>query len=151
MTKRLAIIGIDSLEPTVLMRMSDKLPNFNKLIRMSPVRTAQSVFPVDTVPAWASIYTGLHPGNHGVLYVYDVFDSKLGDLKKVDIGRIRGKTFWDIAGKAGKKVAIMNPMLAYPAWEVNGVMISKSPFDHKINDIDTKIEMSVYPEDKAIL
>jgi predicted AlkP superfamily phosphohydrolase/phosphomutase len=41
-----------------------------------------------------------------------------------EIDSIRGHTFWDRASIAGKKVCILNPFLAYPAWPVNGVMIS---------------------------
>ena len=43
-------------------------------------------------------------------------------------GVLRGRTFWDLASKEKKKVCILNPFLAYPAWPVNGVMISGPPF-----------------------
>jgi len=46
--------------------------------------------------------------------------------KDVDNSTIRGKTFWDIASKMGKKVSIMPHLLGYPVWPVNGIMIGRS-------------------------
>ena len=145
MDNKLAIIGIDSLDPYVILKHRKELPTFSQLIEESPTFVSKSVFPVDTIPAWASIYTGLHPGNHGLLYVYDVFDPNLSDLKKLDITRIRGRTFWDYASKAGYKVAVMYPMLMYPSWELNGIMVSKSPFDRRVDWIKTEVDVDVYP------
>jgi predicted AlkP superfamily phosphohydrolase/phosphomutase len=46
----------------------------------------------------------------------------------VDTGAFMGKTFWDLAGESGKKVIVVNPLLAYPPWDVNGVMASGPVF-----------------------
>jgi len=145
MEDKLVIIGIDSLDPYILLTYKKKLPTFSRLIDKSPTFISESVFPVDTIPAWGSIYTGLNPGNHGLLYVYDVFDSNLSDLGKLDINRIKGKTFWDYASQAGYKVGVVYPMLMYPSWKVNGFMMSKSPFDKRVDWIRTEIDISVYP------
>ena len=146
MENKLAIIGIDSLDPYVILKYRKELPNFSKLIAGSPTFISKSVFPVDTIPAWASIYTGLHPGNHGFLYTYDIFDPNLSDLGKLDISRIKGRTFWDYAGQEGFRMAVVYPMLMYPTWEVNGIMVSKSPFDRRIDWIRTEIDIDVYPK-----
>jgi predicted AlkP superfamily phosphohydrolase/phosphomutase len=146
MENKLAVIGIDSLDPYVVLKYGKELPNFSKLIEESSTFISKSVFPVDTIPAWASIYTGLHPGTHGLLYVYDVFDPNLSDLGKLDISRIKGRTFWDYAGQEGYRTAVVYPMLMYPSWEVNGVMVSKSPFDRRIDWIRTEIDIDVYPK-----
>ena len=58
MTKTL-ILGIDSLDPYVLLKHKAVLPNFARLMHESPTLLSKSVFPVDTIPAWASINTGL--------------------------------------------------------------------------------------------
>ena len=146
MENKLAIIGIDSLDPYVILMYKKELPNFSKLVEESPTFISKSVFPVDTIPAWASIYTGLHPGNHGLLYTYDIFDPNLSDLRKLDISRIKGRTFWDYAGQEGYRTVIVYPMLMYPAWEVNGIMVSKSPFERRIDWIRTEIDVDVYPK-----
>ena len=146
MDDKLAIIGIDSLDPYIILKYRKELPTFSQLLKESSTFISESVFPIDTIPAWVSIYTGLHPGNHGVLYVYDVFDPNLGDLRKLDTTHIRGKTFWDYASRARYKVAILYPTLMFPAWKVNGIMISKSPYDKRVNDTQTEREISCYPE-----
>lgn len=146
MKNSLAIIGIDSLDPYVLLKYRNEMPNFSKLIRESPTFISKSIFPVDTVPAWASIYTGLHPGNHGLLYVYDVFDPNLNDLSKVDINHIKGSTFWDYASLEGHRAVIVYPLLMYPVWEINGVMVSKSPFEKRVGWIRTEIDIDIYPK-----
>lgn len=146
MGNKLAIIGIDSLDPRVILKHRKELPNFSKLIEESPTFISKSVFPVDTIPAWASIYTGLNPGNHGFLYAYDVFDPNLSDLRKLDISYIKGRTFWDYASQKCYKTAVVYPMLMYPTWEVNGIMVSKSPFDRRIDWIRTDRDIDVHPK-----
>jgi len=146
MENKLAIIGIDSLDPYVILKYRKELPNFSKLVEESPTFISKSVFPVDTIPAWASIYTGLHPGNHGFLYTYDIFDPNLSDLGKLDVSRIKGRTFWDYASQKGYRTVVVYPMLMYPAWEVNGIMVSKSPFERRIDWIRTEIDIDAYPK-----
>lgn len=143
---KVIIIGVDSLDPHVILRHRRELPNFSKLIDGSPTLVSKSIFPTDTIPAWASVYTGLHPGNHGVLYTYDVFDPNLSDLRRLDISHIRGKTFWDYASQEGFRTIIVYPMLMYPAWEINGIMISKSPYERRVDWIKTEIDVDVYPK-----
>ena len=92
-----------------------------------------------------SIYTGLNPSNHGLLYIYDVFDPKLSDLSKLNVHSLE-VNFWDYLSKNNYKVGVIYPMLMYPSWEVNGVMISKSPFDERINWIKTEIDINTYPK-----
>ncbi|MGZ7134211.1 MAG: alkaline phosphatase family protein, partial [Halobacteriota archaeon] len=100
MTKTI-VLGIDSLDTYVLSEYKAALPNFARLMDASPTLFSKSVFPVDTIPAWASINTGLSPGNHGLLYVYDIFDPTLSDLQKLDINEVKGKTYWDFLSAEG--------------------------------------------------
>ena len=145
--ERVAIIGIDSLDPDVILRYRSQLPNLSRMIDQSHTLSAKSVFPVDTIPAWASVYTGLLPANHGLLYVYDVFDPHLSDLAKLDLTIFKGKTFWDYAGQEGRRAVIVMPHLAYPAWDINGVMVGRSPFEKRIDWLRTMREVSVCPRD----
>lgn len=146
MRDKIIIIGIDSLDPQMLKKHRDSLPTFAKLIDDSPTFESMSVFPVDTIPAWGSIFTGLDPSNHGIVYVYDIFDPNLSDLTKVDTNILKGKTFWDQAEKDALRSIILYPNLIYPAWEINGLMVSRSPFDRRINLIETEINVDVYPK-----
>ena len=142
----MAIIGVDSLDPHLIVKHRERLPNLSRLIDESPTFIARSVWPVDTIPAWVSIYTGFRPSNHGLLYVYDVFDQSLSDLAKLDITPIKGKTFWDYAGQEGCRTVIIAPTLMFPAWKLNGIMVSKSPFETRVDWLRTTRAVSVCPE-----
>lgn len=145
MTKTM-ILGIDSLDPFVLSEHKAVLPNFAGLMRESPTLFSESVFPVDTIPAWASINTGLSPGNHGLLYVYDIFDPTMGDLQKLSIDSVKGRTFWDYLSAEGYQCVIVFPQLMYPPWDVNGAMVGISPLERRLDWISAEISISAYPE-----
>lgn len=150
MENKLIIIGIDSLDPYIILKHRKILPNFSKMIEESPTFISKSIFPVDTIPAWGSIYTGLTPSNHGFLYVYDIFDPNLSDLSKLNINTLKGKTFWDYANLNNYSTSIIFPMLVYPPWEINGLMVSKSPFDRRIDWLKTEIDVNTYPQNVKV-
>jgi len=145
MTKTL-ILGIDSLDPYVLRKHKAVLPNFARLMQESPTLLSKSVFPVDTIPAWASINTGLRPGNHGLLYVYDIFDPNLSDMQKLDTHYLKGKTYWDYLSTEGFRCVIVFPQLMYPPWDVNGVMVSISQIERRVDWISTELELDACPK-----
>lgn len=124
--ERVMIIGIDALDPSQLLKFKDSLPNFRRMMEESPTFKMKSVFPPDTIPAWITIYTGLNPAEHGIIHTFDVFESDWQSIANLNVNAFKGKTFWDIAGKRGKKVCILFPQSAFPPWEVNGVMVSRS-------------------------
>lgn len=146
MKTKTMILGIDSLDPYVLSAHKAVLPNFAGLMRESPTLLSKSVFPVDTIPAWASITTGLSPGNHGLLYTYDIFDPKMSDLQKLSIDDVRGRTFWDYLGRDRYRCVIVFPQLMYPPWHINGVMVGISPLERRLDSISTEITIDANPE-----
>lgn len=117
------LIGIDGLDSNLLSKWEAELPNFKMLKEKGISFKMTPVYPIDSVPIWASIYTGLTPATHGIIQYMDYFKKK-GHEEEINLSQLRGRTFWDIAGKFNKKVCIINPFLAYPSWQVNGVMIS---------------------------
>ncbi len=130
--KKLLLIGIDSLEPELLVKFEDVLPNFTRLRQLSTPMELTSVFPVDSIPAWSSIYTGWNPARHGIVKTFDIFDSDLGDILSIDANIFKGRSFWDYAVSSGKKTCVLFPLLAFPPWDVNGVMVSRSLVETRI-------------------
>ncbi|MBI2842235.1 MAG: alkaline phosphatase family protein [Armatimonadetes bacterium] len=124
---RVVVLGMDGLDPDVLERMWADLPNFRRLRDAGTFRRIRSVYPPDSVPAWATIYTGLTPDEHGILDSIDYLDIKQKNLR-CDTAGLRDNTFWDEAGRQGRKVCVINPFLAYPVWRVNGVMVNGPVF-----------------------
>lgn len=121
---RVTVIGIDGLDPDLVRAWSDELPTLASLLASNPGSTL-SVFPPDSVPAWASIFTGKAPSEHGVMGYLDY----LSKAPEAGVGGgfahvLRGQTFWDQVVALGKKVCVVNPFIAYPPWAVRGVMVS---------------------------
>lgn len=126
--KRLVVIGIDSMDRRLINEYLDDLPTFQKLVDENPDITLNSVFPPDSDTAWASIYTGLNPAQHGVVNFIDPLEkAALYQTEYEDNLSIKNRTFWDVAGKNGKTVCLIYPHAAYPVWEVNGFMIAPRP------------------------
>ncbi|MBC7318344.1 alkaline phosphatase family protein [Candidatus Bipolaricaulota bacterium] len=139
---KVMVLGIDGLDSEMLSKFEDNLPNFKKLKEDSPNVKLSSVFPPDSPTAWASIYTGKNPAEHGIVLFKDSFDSQHNIDEILD--DIPGTTFWDVAGKLGKKVCIILPRMAYPPWPVNGAMISRTTESEDIKDIKN-FDIKSYP------
>jgi len=120
---RLLVIGIDGLDPILLEKWMNELPNLRKIAEGGNKITFQSIYPIDSIPIWASIFTGLTPARHGIIHYMKYFGEE-DEFDCIGTKSLQGRTFWDIASEYGKKVSIINPFVAYPSWQVNGVMVS---------------------------
>jgi len=136
---KIVIIGIDGLDPFLLQKWKSDLPNIGRMFHDVSEIVIDSTFPPDSICAWASIYTGENPAEHGLIESIDYLAGKKSYAGIDRSSHFQGKTFWDIAGMKGKTVCVINPFLAYPAWEVNGIMISGPVFEGG--------ETSVFPSD----
>ncbi len=142
---KVLMIGLDSMDSILLNRFEHKLPNFRQLKSTTPNIRLKSVYPPDSVTAWASIYTGLNPAKHGVVYFTDPLDKVAGTVcADIDNSFLRGNTFWDFASKAGKRVCVLFPHLGYPPWAVNGIMFARTN-EKNIN----KFPVQAYPPSLA--
>ncbi len=124
---RVVVIGIDGMDWRVLEPLLPSLPNLCAIARSGFAGGMDSVFPPDSIPSWVSIFTGLDPSEHGILESIDYFKKGARQFS-VDTGRFRGRTFWDAASALGKRSVVVNPLLAYPPWDVKGIMASGPVF-----------------------
>ena len=123
--RKVVVIGIDGMDYELTCQFLPNLPNIKKLSESGLFCPFSSVFPPDSIPAWVTCFTGKDPSEHGILASIDYLSKK---KISVDTSQFRGKTFWDIIGKSGYRVCVINPFLAYPVWDVNGIMISGPVF-----------------------
>lgn len=139
MKEKLIIIGIDSMDRELIGNFLEDLPTFKKIIENSPNIKSTSVFPPDSDTAWASIYTGLNPAKHGMVTFVDPLEkASIQETDYLNSYSLQGKTFWDIAGKHGKRVCLIYPHAAYPVWPVNGFIVVPIP---------KKDGFQIYPSD----
>lgn len=138
---KVLIIGIDALDSTLLSRFESDLPHLRKLKQGSPDVRLTSVQPPDSDTAWASIHTGVNPAKHGIVRFIDPLDKASSLLsKEATSANLCGRTYWDYAGKSGKRVCILFPHLAYPVWEVNGVMVSRAAMAEDVQSFPQGIQ-----------
>src|SRR4051812_89664 len=105
------------------------MPNMRRVLDEGAHGELTSVVPWYTIPGWASLMTGANPGRHGLLHwvrsdAADYWESRRTGRPFTASTDLPLPTFWDVAGAAGKQVAVVNTPLTFPAWQVNGVMVT---------------------------
>jgi predicted AlkP superfamily phosphohydrolase/phosphomutase len=105
------------------------MPTMRRVLDEGAHGELTSVVPWYTVPGWTSLMTGANPGRHGLLHWIraepeDYWESRRAGRRFTASTDLRLPTFWDVAGAAGKRVAVVNMPLTFPAWPVNGVMVT---------------------------
>ena len=125
-TLKLLVLGIDGASATVMDDLIARglLPNFKALRERSASGILQSTFPPHTAPGWASMFTGVAPGEHGI---YQFWSTKAPDysargMNVADYGR---EPIWLTLERHGYRVGVYNvPMTHPPAPLRDGYMIS---------------------------
>ena len=125
------VIGIDGGTWDVLGPLARRgvMPTLARVLDEGAHGELTSVIPWYTVPGWTSLMTGANPGRHGLLHWVRSDPSDYWESRRAGRGFTASTdlivpTFWDVAGAAGKKVAVVNMPMTYPAWQVNGVMVT---------------------------
>jgi predicted AlkP superfamily phosphohydrolase/phosphomutase len=125
------VIGLDGGSPDVLVPLGERgvMPTFRRLVSEGRHGILRSTIPWYTVPGWASLMTGVGPSTHGLLHWVhagqeEYFEHHRRGRRFLTSQDLPFPTFWDIAGAAGLNVAVVNMPLTFPAWPVNGTMIT---------------------------
>ena len=130
MKNKVLLIGFDGISPAFIEQLiaESLLPTFKKIRDEGASGSLMTTIPPVSAPAWSTIVTGLTPGNHGVFdFITPQKDGEGLKAKIHDSSSLRGKTVWDIAGLYGKRSIVINVPLTYPAYPINGVMVSGFP------------------------
>jgi len=124
------LIGLDGASPRLLnwLIAQGAMPHLRALVAGDPLRPLESVLPYATPAAWATIYTGVDPGAHGVL---DFTDWLNPAAPLVDSTSLRAPAIWQRLSEQGRRVAMIAFPLTYPPPVVNGVMVSGLPSPHR--------------------
>ncbi|MCL5997914.1 MAG: alkaline phosphatase family protein [Chloroflexi bacterium] len=122
---RLLLIGLDGASPTLLRRLLDQahMPALAGLCANGTNTTLSSILPIATPAAWASIYTGVNPGRHGIVDFTDYVRGKTGSVL-IDSSSIQSPAFWSVLSQSGQRVGLVGFPITYPPPPVNGFMIS---------------------------
>lgn len=147
--RRVVILGLDGLEPTLLERYlaEGKLPHFARLRDTGDYRRLATTAPAMTPVAWASFLTGCNPGKHRIFdfltrdrRTYQPALSsvriapprrtlKLG-RRRIPLGRPevrllrQGRPFWRTLGEHGIFSNIIRMPITFPPEKFRGVLLA---------------------------
>lgn len=121
---RVIIIGLDGADWSLLRPLlaEGALPTLRALVEGGVSATLESVFPTNSMAAWASLMTGVNPGKHGVFDFVRRSDTPFQTLV-TNSTRVRFPTVCELLTGAGLSSCTIDMPPFYPPFEVNGVML----------------------------
>lgn len=122
---KVVVIGLDGATFALLdpWAREGRLPVLQGIIERGVRAVLTSTTPPHSFPAWASFYTGVNPGRHGIFSFYTREPDRYR-WRPVD-ARDRGTmALWEILTAHGLRVGFLNVPLTYPPEPLDGVMIS---------------------------
>jgi len=132
---RVILVGVDGATSWVIEELLFGLNGFNRLTKEGIFCNLRTTLPPLSSCAWASIYTGVKPSRHGMFdFVGVEHDYNVRGLGFVN--SLKFPVFWSLLGKFGFKSIVVNPPMVYPAFKINGVLVSGWPSPR----------LSVYPD-----
>ena len=124
--ERVAVVAFDACDPDVALALvrAGRMPNLGRVLARSarsPVRNPHGLF-VGAV--WPSFATANGPDRHGV-HCWETIDLDTYERRTEPQQRGWGDTIWDLAGEAGRRVAVLDVPHTSSDREVNGVQVSE--------------------------
>jgi predicted AlkP superfamily phosphohydrolase/phosphomutase len=123
--RKAIILGLDGATFDVLLPRIERgqMPNLAGLLQQAVWGGLQSTTPPFSAQAWVSMATGKNQARHGVV---DFWEPTPNHTRRnfVSARLIRGETLWQIAGRHGLRVGLVNVPVTYPPKPVNGYLVS---------------------------
>jgi predicted AlkP superfamily phosphohydrolase/phosphomutase len=140
MHKKVIVIGLDGLEPSIVERLlqQNELPNLQRVRDAGYYGRVRTTYPAQTPVAWSSFVTGTNPGGHGIFdfisrdpntYMPDIALNRFERPKSVlalprAVNRRQGLAIWQHLSKAGVTSVVLRCPVTFPADKLLGKMIS---------------------------
>ncbi len=140
MKKKVIVIGLDGLEPTIVEAMLERgeLPHFAKIRAAGSYSRLKTTYPAQTPVAWSSFATGANPGAHGIFdfvsrdpktYQPDLALSRFAPPKNAFspprvVNNRQGVPFWQLLTQAGIPSTILRCPCTFPPDQINGRMLA---------------------------
>ncbi|HEX9036454.1 MAG TPA: alkaline phosphatase family protein [Ktedonobacterales bacterium] len=130
MPPKVMILGLDGATFRFIRPMiaAGRLPALASLVERGASGELKSIYPPHTSAAWPTFFTGQLPGHHGAFNFYELELNQYSRRGAPTLSTARqGHTIFDVASRAGMKVASIHVPMTFPTWKVNGVMFSGYP------------------------
>jgi predicted AlkP superfamily phosphohydrolase/phosphomutase len=138
--KKVIVIGLDGLEPTIVESMLERgeLPNLARIRQSGGYSRLRTTYPAQTPVAWSSFATGTNPGGHGIFdfisrdpatYLPDAALSRFERPKSAFappqvVNQRRGTPVWQLLSQAGVPSVILRCPCTFPPEQINGRMLA---------------------------
>jgi predicted AlkP superfamily phosphohydrolase/phosphomutase len=125
MTAKSIWIELDSLHSSILLRgiRNGIIPNLGRLMERCGAACVEYEIPLQ-VAAWATAHTGVSVAEHGAT----AYDQRIPGTYRMRIEPRPvkpGSTYWELLGKSGKRVLVINGVNAIQTPEVNGIQLNE--------------------------
>lgn len=128
MSRRLAIIGLDCAEPSLVFGpLRNRLPHLAGLMARGRWGRLDSCHPPITVPAWACLASGLDPGQLGIYGFHNRASHDYAPLVLASQADLKAPCLWDLAGAAGLTSTVLGVPLTYPPRPLRGALVAGFP------------------------
>ncbi len=119
------LIGLDGatfdvLDPYVA---DGTMPNLGRLYERGSRGVLRSIMPPLTPPAWTSLVTGKHPGEHGVFDFFQKEEPGSVYFTFVSSHHVGSATIWSLASDQGRRIVSLNFPLMFPPPSVTGAVV----------------------------
>jgi predicted AlkP superfamily phosphohydrolase/phosphomutase len=120
------VVALDACDPDVAMDLvrAGRMPNLGRMLARSARSTVRNPYGLFVGAVWPSFATGNGPARHGV-HCWETIDLDTYERRTNPQPPEWGTTFWDLAGDADRRVAILDVPHTSSSREVNGVQISE--------------------------
>lgn len=123
--EKVVVIGWDGATFDVLRPMiqAGVMPALARMMSGSAHGVLFTTRPPVTCPAWPTMFTGVNPGKHGV-FSFSFRDPNTGRMRTASGCDVDAPKIWDLLSEAGRRAAVLNVPITYPASIENGIMLS---------------------------
>lgn len=140
MRKKVIVIGLDGLEPSIVEAMLERgeLPHLARIRNSGSYCHLKTTYPAQTPVAWSSFATGINPGGHGIFdficrdpqtYLPDVALNHFEAPKSVFaqarvVNRRKGLPIWELLSRAGLPSTVLRCPCTFPPDRLQGRMLA---------------------------
>jgi predicted AlkP superfamily phosphohydrolase/phosphomutase len=128
--RRVYVIGFDGATWRFIRPLVEQgqLPHFQRLMEQGSSGELTSTIPFQSAAAWVTFLTGQNSGKHGVYMFQDYDATSYSYVGRTANSRyFAGQTIFDLVGQLGGRVTAIRVPMTYPAWPIQGLLVSGFP------------------------
>jgi len=128
---RVVVFGLDGATWEIAQPLIEagRMPNLARLVAQGTAGSLASTVPPISAAAWTTFLTGQNPGRHGV-YQFRKMDMRQYGGYRDEFATSQdyvGRSFLELVGQRGRRVAAIGVPMTYPPFPVNGFLVSGFP------------------------